>query len=341
VSRRLPPSLAERYIQPETLGKGAYGRVFKAVDSQTGERVALKLLHPKVYEDAGMMRRFEREAELTQRIDSPHVARVLDHGLADGRPYIAFAFVDGPDLQLRLDTSPDRFPLEEAGRIFWQVLEGVAAAHAEGVMHRDLKPDNVLVAPDGSAVITDFGLSRTFDSQSVTQAGEMIGTATHMTPQQLTGAEADASSDIYGAAMIFYELVTRSDPFPARNFLKLRTLKMEGLKQSLHDHGVACSPRLDQLVTDALSGDEARRPQDAAAFAAQVREALADPEAPAEERPASNTGWTSPKDSSANLKRPRVPTPDAPVIPRQALAGMVAGIGMGLVLAIVLVLWGP
>lgn len=342
MAARLPPSLAGRYIQPEPLGKGAYGRVFKAVDSTTGARVALKMLHRKVYEDPGMKRRFEREAELTQRIDSPHVARVLDHGVAEGRPYIAFAFVDGPDLQLRLDTAPEPFPLEEAGRIFLHVLEGIAAAHAVDVMHRDLKPDNVLLAPDGTAVLTDFGLSRTFDSQSVTQAGEMIGTATHMTPQQLSGEEADRSSDIYGAAMIFYELVTRADPFPARDFLKLRASKLKGLKKGLRDHGVACSPWLDALIADALSGDPGRRPQDAARFAADVRAALADPAAPAparhpEEAPA------SPKDSSASLRKPRpAPAePAGPPLPRQAVAGLVAGLALGLALAGVILLWGP
>lgn len=340
MARRLPPSLAEKYIQPEPLGKGAYGRVYKAVDARTGARVALKLLHRKVYEDTGMMRRFEREAELTQRIDSPHVAQVLDHGLADGRPFIAFSFIDGPDLQMRMDASPDAFSLEEAGRIFGHVLDGIAAAHAEDVMHRDLKPDNVLLAPDGTAVITDFGLSRTFDSQSVTQAGEMIGTATHMTPQQLSGEEADRSSDIYGATMIFYELVTREDPFPARNFLALRSLKISGLAKGLRDHGVVCSPRLDQLVHDALSGDEARRPQDAAAFATEIRAALSDPHAAARpRRPATSPG--SPQDSSPDLRRPRVVRQQEPAVPRQAIAGLMTGIGFGLVLAAVLALWGP
>lgn len=340
MARRLPPSLAERYIHPEPLGKGAYGRVFKALDSRTGTRVALKLLHPKVYEDPGMMRRFEREARLTQRIDSPHVARVLDHGLADGRPFIAYAFVDGPDLQLRLDTTPDAFPLEEAGRIFGHVLDGIAAAHAKDVMHRDLKPDNVLVAPDGVAVITDFGLSRTFDSQSVTQAGEMIGTATHMTPQQLSGQEADRSSDIYGAAMIFYELLTRTDPFPARNFMALRACKLEGPKRSLRDHGVACSAWLDRLVSDALSGDASRRPQDARAFARDVRAALANPQAPAPPRPQAAPA-TSPQDSSESLRRPPKPAPAQPAIPRQAMAGLAAGVVLALTLVAVLVLWGP
>lgn len=275
---RLPPRLAERFLETEVLGKGAYGRVLKAQDATTGRLVALKLLHPKLYEDASMRRRFEREATLTSRIESPHVARVLDFGVEQGRPFIVFEFIDGPDLEARLAEAGGRLPRGEAERIYLHVLEAIAAAHAQDVLHRDLKPDNVLLAPDGRAVITDFGLSREFDSNSLTAAGEMIGTATHMTPQQLMGEEADPSTDLYAATLIFFEMATGEDPFEARTFLKLRERKLRGLQRGLRARGFPVSAALDGLVARALSSSPATRPQDATAFLDEVRAAMALPD---------------------------------------------------------------
>jgi serine/threonine-protein kinase len=278
---RLPPKLAERFPETVVLGKGAYGRVLKATEAGTGKVVALKLLHPKLYEDPGMRRRFEREAQLTARIESPHVARVLDFGVERNRPYIVFEYVDGPDLESRLEEAGGRLPLPEAARIYLHLLEAIAAAHRHGVLHRDLKPDNVLLARDGRTVITDFGLSREFDSNSLTATGEMIGTATHMTPQQLLGEEADPSADLYAATLIFFEMASGEDAFRSKTFLELRDRKLRGLERGLRARGVAVPAALDALVARALAGTRDRRPRDAAAFLAEVRAALAAPvEAP-------------------------------------------------------------
>ncbi len=267
---RLPPALHDRYIQVEPLGQGAYGRVLKARDSQNGESVAIKLLHPRVYQESAMMKRFEREAVLTTRIESPHVCQVKEWGVDEGRPYLVLHFIEGCDLEKRLIQAGGKISFEEALPIYYDILEAIAAAHSVGVLHRDLKPDNILLGPKG-AVLTDFGLSRDFESASLTMAGEMVGTASHMTPQQLLGEDASFASDIYAATLILVEAVTGEEVFPAPNFIKLRERKLLGPNHALLDRGIAVSPEFDQLIRSALSGDVETRPKDAALFLQKLK----------------------------------------------------------------------
>lgn len=278
-SSKLPPQLASRYSEVEVLGKGAYGRVFRARETASGELVAIKLLHRQVYQDPSMKRRFQREAELTTRIESPHVARIREYGVEQQRPFLVYQYVDGPNLADYLESQGGQLPLEEAGRIYLDILRAVAAAHAQDVLHRDLKPDNVLLSRDGHAVLTDFGLSREFHSHSLTSEGEMVGTLTHMTPEQLTGKRPDPTCDLYGATMIFVECVTGQDPFYSKNFLKLRANKLEGLRKGLVARGVPVSRNLDRLVQACLSGQPELRPQSAEVLLGEVERALGEPPA--------------------------------------------------------------
>lgn len=283
MSSQLPPGLASKYRDVEVLGKGAYGRVFRARQEATGELVAIKLLHRQVYQDDAMRHRFQREAELTARIQSPHVAQVREYGIELQRPYLVYDYVDGPNLADHLKSRGGQLPLGEASSIFLDILRAVEAAHAQDVLHRDLKPDNVLLSSSGRAVLTDFGLSKEFGSHSLTAEGEMVGTMSHMTPEQLTGKPPNPTCDLYGATLIFVECTTGEDPFYSKDFLKLRANKMEGLRRGLIARGVPVSRSLDRLVAACLSGQVEDRPASAAEYRRAVEKALQ--EAPA------GTGW--------------------------------------------------
>jgi len=205
-------TLAGRYEVIEDLGKGGMARVYKAFDKEIEEEVALKLLKPEIVADENTIKRFRNELKFARRIAHKNVCRMYDLNKEGGIYFIIMEYVPGEDLKSSIKRMG---PLSSGKAIFIakQVCEGLAEAHRLGVVHRDLKPQNIMIDRDGNARIMDFGIARSIKAKGITEEGMMIGTPDYMSPEQAEGKETDHCSDIYSLGVILYEMVTGTIPF--------------------------------------------------------------------------------------------------------------------------------
>ncbi len=211
-----------RYRIDSVIGEGGMGKVYKAYDTDLDRTVALKLVRPELAKDASSLQRFKQELLLASRISHRNILRIHDLGDVDGVKFISMAFVQGMDLHDSL-AKQGRLPIERAVNIAKQLAGALEAAHSEGVVHRDLKPRNVLIDMDDHIYVSDFGLAKSLDSDKtgMTRVGEVLGTPRYMSPEQAESKAADNRSDIYSLGVIFYEMVTGEVPFTGESSLQV------------------------------------------------------------------------------------------------------------------------
>jgi serine/threonine protein kinase len=217
----LPPSERGtpfgRYRLIELLGRGGMGEVWRALDTEANNRiVAIKLLPAHLVGDSSFVRRFRREAEAAAQLNNPHIIPIHNYGEIDGKLYVDMRLVEGRDLQHVLAEGP--LEPARAVRIIEQVARALQAAHKVGLIHRDVKPSNILVDDDDFAYLIDFGIARGADQTGLTGTGNMIGSLHYMAPERLRAEEADARADIYALACVLYECLTGSRPFRGDSF---------------------------------------------------------------------------------------------------------------------------
>jgi serine/threonine protein kinase len=205
-------TFAGRYQVIEELGKGGMGRVYKAYDMEIRETVALKLLNPEIAAADALVERFRDELKLARRISHRNVCRMFDLGRDGETTYISMEYVSGEDLKTLLRRI-GHLPARKAMALAGQIAEGLAEAHRLGVIHRDLKPQNIMIDREGQARIMDFGIARALDAKGKTDPGMVIGTPDYMAPEQFEGQAADQRTDIYALGEIAYEMVTSGPPF--------------------------------------------------------------------------------------------------------------------------------
>lgn len=205
-------TLGGRYEILKLLGEGGMGAVYKARDIELDRVVALKVIRPELARNPEGLHRFKQELILARQVTHKNVVRIFDLGEAQGVKFITMEFVDGEDLKAIL-RSKQKLQSKEAIRVIAQVARALEAAHAEGVVHRDLKPHNVMVDKQGKAAVMDFGVARSLEMQGYTQTGVLIGTPEYMSPEQAKGEHVDGRSDLYSLGLIFYELLTGKTPF--------------------------------------------------------------------------------------------------------------------------------
>jgi len=205
-------TFAGRYQIIDELGKGGMGKVYRVLDKKLNEEVALKLIKPEISSDKKTVERFSNELKISRKIIHKNIARMFDLNEEKGTHYITMEYVRGEDLK-RLIRKIGQLGAGQAIPIAKQICEGLEEAHRLGVVHRDLKPQNVMVDEDGNARIMDFGIARSPESKGITGAGVMIGTPEYMSPEQVEGKETDQRSDIYSLGIILYEMVTGRVPF--------------------------------------------------------------------------------------------------------------------------------
>ncbi len=219
-------TFAGRFEVIEELGTGGMGKVFRVFDKKVDEEVALKLLKPEIAADRGTLERFRNELKLARRISHRHVCRMFDLGEEAGTSFITMEYVPGEDLK-NFIRRVGHLPVGKAVSVAAQVAEGLAEAHRLNVVHRDLKPQNIMIDREGNARIMDFGIARSLKGKGITGAGVMIGTPEYMSPEQVEGREADPRADIYALGVILFEMLTGRVPFagdtPLSVALKHRT----------------------------------------------------------------------------------------------------------------------
>ena len=206
--------LGTRYEIIELLGQGGMGVVYKAKDREIDRIVALKVIRPELAVDSETLQRFKQELILARQIAHRNVIRIFDLGEANGSKFITMEFIDGQDLKSLLNDKV-HLGFEETVRIIEQVCWALEAAHNEGVVHRDLKPQNIMLDKQGRVAVMDFGIARSIESGGMTQTGVLVGTPDYMSPEQVMGEHVDARSDIFALGVIFYQLLTDSMPYKA------------------------------------------------------------------------------------------------------------------------------
>src|SRR5215207_5648435 len=188
--------IAGRYELQELVGTGGMSNVYRAHDRLLERTVALKLLHDRYSDDDEYVERFRREARAAARLSHPNIVTVIDRGEQDGRQFIVFEHIAGENLKQLVRTSGP-LPIRQAIDLALQVGRALSFAHEHGLVHRDVKPQNVLLNGDGRAKVTDFGIARTMDVDGVTQSGIVLGTSHYISPEQARGEQVDAQSDVY------------------------------------------------------------------------------------------------------------------------------------------------
>ena len=275
--RRSAPRQVAGYRVVRELAAGGMGVVYLAEDPRLERRVALKLLRGALYAGAEERERFAREARAAAGLRHPHVVSVHASGeTAEGVPYLVLDLIEGPSLRERVREGP--LPPREAARLAREVAEGLAAAHAEGVLHRDLKPANVLCDPAGRALLTDFGLARRIDqeaSQGLTETGRLLGTPSYMAPEQARGEVVDERADVYGLGATLYELLTGRPPFLGGGTWQLVAKVIADLPPRPRLLRPALDLDLEAIVLRCLEKEPAGRYPSAQALAADLGRYLA------------------------------------------------------------------
>lgn len=216
-----------RYELIAVLGHGASGVAYKATDSQLFDQVvALKVLYPHLVQRQEVLLRFRNEVRVARQLAHPHIVRTFEWG-SDGpeRHFLVMEYISGHGLKALVDAQPERrLPLRDATRILYEIADALATAHQAGVVHRDLKPDNILIDEEGHAKILDFGIARILDDEiGITRTGESLGTPYYMSPEQFRGHQTDARSDLYALGILAFELVAGRVPFASTVYYDLAT----------------------------------------------------------------------------------------------------------------------
>ncbi|MDQ2910444.1 MAG: protein kinase [Actinomycetota bacterium] len=250
--------IAGRYELEELVGTGGMSSVYRAHDRLLERQVALKVLHEQLTADGEHVERFRREARAVAQLSHPNIVTVIDRGEQDDRQYIVFEYVDGENLKALLEREGP-LPERQAIGLALQIARALGFAHGQGLVHRDVKPQNVLLNDGGQAKVTDFGIARSLDVHSgLTQTGTVMGTSDYIAPEQARGSRVDAQSDIYSLGAVLYELLTCEVPFPGDNFVAVAMRHINEPPPSVRERRLELSPCVDAVIRRAM----AKEPRD-------------------------------------------------------------------------------
>jgi eukaryotic-like serine/threonine-protein kinase len=276
ISRPAKPGdlIAERYELEELVGTGGMSSVFRARDTLLDRRVAIKILHQHYLDDPEYVERFRREARAVARLSHPNIVTVIDRGEDEGRQYIVFEHVDGENLK-ELVVRAGPLPVRRAVELALFVADGLAFAHEHGLVHRDVKPQNVLLSREGDVKVTDFGIARSLDVEhGVTQTGTVLGTGEYLAPEQASGKPVSPATDVYSLGVVLWELLVGGVPFSGQNFVVVALRHVNEPPPPLRQLRPDVPLRLAAAVERALAKDPARRFVSMAELASELRACL-------------------------------------------------------------------
>jgi len=265
--------LSGRYRLESKLGSGGMSTVYLAVDETLGRHVAIKVLHQEISDQADQLERFRREARAVAQLSHPNLVGVIDAGEEGGRPYIVFEYVPGKTLKQRI-ADDGRLPLDEATAYAIEIGRGLQAAHAAMLIHRDVKPQNVLIDPEGRAKITDFGIALSLESHGLTATGRVLGTTDYVSPEQAMGREIDARSDVYSLGILLYEMLTGEVPFKAETQVGVAMKHVNETVPNVQRRRPDASAVLAAAVERATAKEPKDRYRDMGGFLADLEHAL-------------------------------------------------------------------
>ena len=259
-------TLGGRYRLIELLGQGGMATIFRAMDTQLGRDVAVKLLRPEYLRDPDFSSRFRQEAQAAASLSHPNVVAVYDYGSDRSGPYIVMELVDGEDLATILKGS-GALPPRQVARIGSAVARALAASHAAGLVHRDVKPGNILIGRDGQVKVADFGIARAIAEAQLTLPGTTMGSVHYFSPEQARGEQATASSDIYSLGIVLYEMLTGSRPYQGDSAAAVGIARLSGPVPDPSLIRASVPPDLSAITRKALAPEPAGRFGSAAAMA--------------------------------------------------------------------------
>ncbi|MBF6131498.1 serine/threonine protein kinase [Nocardia otitidiscaviarum] len=292
-----------RYRLLGLLGEGGMGQVHRAYDTETDRVVALKVLPPDFADDPVYRERFRREAQAAAKLTDPHIIPIHAYGEIDGRLFLDMRLVEGIDMSTRLAADGPMSPTTAVSYV-GQIAAALDAAHRAGLLHRDVKPSNVLTTADGFAYLIDFGIARGGDDSSLTTTGAAVGTFAYMAPERLAHDECDGRADVYSLACVLYECLAGAKPFPGDSVERqiAAHLSKPPPRPSLADARIPAT--FDEVIAHGMAKDPAHRYPSAGALAAAAREALTGGVA--------ETGGGSSRTAATQLNTTPAPPPTPP-----------------------------
>src|SRR6201996_4353438 len=270
----LGTTLNGRYRLEARIGAGGMSTVYRAMDVTLEREVAIKLMNREVASDSDQLERFRREARAVAQLSHPHIVGVIDAGEDDSRPYIVFEYVEGETLKDRIRRL-GRLPITESVAYAIEIARALGAAHDRHIVHRDVKPQNVLIDQEGSAKVPDFGIARTLEEEGLTADGRVLGTTDYVSPEQALGQQVTGQSDLYSLGVVLYEMLTGEVPFHGDNQV---AVAMKHVREELPDVRVLrpeVSAALAAVVDTATAKHPSERYADDAEMIAELEDVLA------------------------------------------------------------------
>ncbi len=266
--------LSGRYRLDGKLGSGGMSTVYLALDQTLQRQVAAKVLHREMSDQPDQLERFRREARAVAQVSHPNVVSVIDAGNdVDGHPYIVFEYVEGETLKQRIDRL-GRLPLDEAAAYAIEIGRGLQAAHHAGMVHRDVKPQNVLIDTEGRAKVTDFGIALSQEADGLTRTGRVLGTTDYVSPEQAMGKEVDQRSDVYSLGILLYEMLRGDVPFKAETLVGVAMKHVNDPMPDIQATRPGTSNALAAVIEQATQKEPKKRYRDMGAMLADLEGAL-------------------------------------------------------------------
>ena len=266
--------LGDRYQVEARIGAGGMAEVFRGFDPVLSRTVAIKVLLPQFARDTSFVHRFRREAQAAARLNQPNIVGVYDSGSDDDTQFIVMEYIEGRTLAEFISAGRRPTPVQ-AAEIAQKIAAAIAAAHTQGVIHRDIKPGNVMVTRDGTVKVMDFGIARMLGPETAPQTSAVLGTASYLSPEQAQGTPVDARTDIYSLGAVLYELLTGRPPFMGDSSVAVAYKQVNETPELPSSLNPEVSPSMDAVVMKALSKNPSNRYQSAEEFSADLARVIA------------------------------------------------------------------